>query len=157
LQELVTLKDMHDKIERMAPQDLSDPRNYRAEELQEQYQQRKPSQAMTRENELAKLTEREINGLRADLLHNAHSLKHGTPIDPKEIDALCDMALKAAALSAEGMVRVPLEPTDEMLAAADKALWTQLNSLKPSDRNDRPVCIAVYKAMLAAAQGGGRG
>jgi hypothetical protein len=42
LQELVTLKDMHDKIERMAPQDLSDPRNYRAEELQEQYQQRKP-------------------------------------------------------------------------------------------------------------------
>jgi hypothetical protein len=49
-------------------------------------------------SELAKLTEREINGLRADLLHNAHRLRHGIPIDPKDINALCDMALKAAAL-----------------------------------------------------------
>ncbi len=55
-----------------------------------------------------------------------------------------------AFLAAPESVMVPLEPTETMLKAADKALWKQVHSSEPGARNDRPICIAVYKAMLAA-------
>ena len=42
LHELVMLKGMHDEIERLKPKQLSEPRNYRAEELEEDYKNRKP-------------------------------------------------------------------------------------------------------------------
>jgi hypothetical protein len=51
------------------------------------------------------LTDGEIEGLRADLLHNAHSLKHGIPIDPSDINALCDAAL---ASRSGGMVSIKM-------------------------------------------------
>jgi hypothetical protein len=78
-------------------------------------------------SELAKLTEREINGLRADLLHNAHSLRHGIPIDPKDINALCDMALKAAALERGVWVpvseRLPDQTEVYITAFGNKGVW----------------------------------
>lgn len=42
LRELVTLKDMHDRIARLMPKCLSEPRNYRAEEMDDEYKRRKP-------------------------------------------------------------------------------------------------------------------
>ena len=56
------------------------------------------------------LTLEQIEGLRADLLHNARTLKHGIPIDLAEIAALCSMAARAAS----GVV-VPESDFNELL------------------------------------------
>lgn len=61
------------------------------------------------------------------------------PLDSSEVIALCDLAL--AALSAEGMVLVPKEPTEEMLAAMTRPNYSYQER---------------YAALLRAAQGGGR-
>jgi hypothetical protein len=50
------------------------------------------------------------------------------------------------------MVMVPREPTEAMMKSADKALWKQMHSADPSAHNDRPICLAVYRAMLSAAE-----
>lgn len=63
---------------------------------------------------------------------------------------LADFALRS--VPAQGMVMVPREPTEAMMKSADKALWKQMHSADPSAHNDRPICLAVYRAMLSAAE-----
>lgn len=58
------------------------------------------------------------------------------------------------ALEQAGYVIVPAEPTEAMLKAADKSLWDQMKSSEPSARNDRPICRAIYRAMISAGKEG---
>lgn len=55
------------------------------------------------------------------------------------------------AVPSPAAVAVPREPTEEMLKAADKALWKQMKADDPGEHNDRPICKAIWRAMLSAA------
>lgn len=76
LRELVALKDLHDEVERLMPKELSAPRNYRAEEMDDDYKRRKPLAWQAARDVLA--------GTPRSAAGTIHGGGHGAPVLPEE-------------------------------------------------------------------------
>lgn len=74
----------------------------------------------------------------------------------RDAEALAADRIRAITSAPPGYVCVPVEPTEEMIAAADKHSkeWSKtLRPLQPLNKETwRDACIGRYKAMLAAAR-----
>ncbi len=149
LHELVSLKNMKNAFEAIKPKSLDAPRNYRAEELEEQYRVRQPK-AWQRAREV--LGGVAINGAR----ERYSALSATTPVEPKEypyaraafINAIADEGSKAEAIQ-------------WLQKTWNELMWVRRNLLPPRSPErtvDRRVCsCGAQKGQYHAAGCGYQG